>query len=118
MTVTGWKSPVQRIVTASGEKLELVGQCTMIIKIGGLSAAHTIMIARSLTQECLLGADFLSHHHCELDLQQQVLYAGGKHVYMCPPDGGVHESHAVCFVRMAETTEGPPLLSDTPPCEN
>ena len=50
------ESPVQRVVTASGEKLELVGQCTMIIKIGGLSAAHTILIARSLTQECLLGA--------------------------------------------------------------
>ena len=80
----------------------------MMIKIGGLSAAHSILIARSLTQECLLGADFLSHHHCVLDLQQQVLYAGGKHVYMCPPDGGVHESHAVCFVRMAETTEVPP----------
>ena len=34
-----------------------------------------------------------------------LLHAGGKHIYMCPPDWGVHESHAVCFVRMAETTE-------------
>ena len=40
-----------------------------------------------------------------LDLQKQVLHAGGKHIYMCPPDVGVHVSHAVCFVRMAEITE-------------
>ena len=82
------ESPVQR---ASGEKLELVGQCTMMIKIDGggvcvcvrVSAAHTIL-------RVLLGADFLSRNHCVLGLQQQVLYAGRKHVYMCPPDCGVH----------------------------
>ena len=42
-----------------------------------------------------------------LDFQQQVLYAGRKHVYMCLSDGGIHESHAICFVHMAETTEVP-----------
>ena len=31
---------------------------------GRVSAAHSILIARSLTPECLLGADLLSHHHC------------------------------------------------------
>ena len=29
-----------------------------------------------------------------------------ENIYTCVhPTGGVHESHAVCFVRMAETTE-------------
>ena len=99
------EAPVRAVVTANGEKLGLVGQCALVIKVGGLSAVHMVLIATSLTQECLLGADFLPQHGCVLDMQQKVLYAGGQQVHMCTRG---HVDNAVCFVSMAENNEIPP----------
>ena len=52
-----------------------------------------LLIVRSLTQECLLGADFLSQHDSVLDMQQEVLYAGGQHKYTC--DMSMHVDNTV-----------------------
>ena len=92
------EAPVRAVVTTNGEKLGLVGQCALVIKVGGLSVVHMVFIATSLTQECLLGADFLSQYGCVLDMQQKVLYAGGQQVHMCTRE---HVDNAVCFVSMA-----------------
>ena len=102
------EAPVRAVVTANGEKLGLVGQCALVIKVGGLSAVHTVLIARSLTQECLLGIDFLSQHDCVLDMLQKVLYAGGQQVHMCTREGYEHVDNTVCMVFIAENNEIPP----------
>ena len=99
------EAPVRAVVTANGEKLGLVGQCALMVKVGGLSAIHMVLIATSLTQECLLGADFLSQHGCVLDMQKKVLYAGGQQVHMCTRE---HVDNTVCFVSMTENNEIPP----------
>ena len=41
---------------------------------GPLSKDHVVLVAKNLHQECLLGADFLMHHGCVLDLQQKILF--------------------------------------------
>ena len=53
------------------------------MSVGGLSESHSVLMAKGLTQECLLGADFLSKHGCVVDLKEQVLLAGGRSVSLC-----------------------------------
>ena len=91
----------QPVVAANGEELQLLGQSPVSLQVGGLCVSHTVLVARGVTQECLLGADFLSRHGCVVDLRDNVLLAGGQTVpvhfnstaYCLPP---------VCFVALAE----------------
>ena len=48
------------------------------VEIGGLVGLHPILVAKSLTQECILGADFLVAHGCVLDYTTKTLLAGSK----------------------------------------
>ena len=90
----------QPVVAANGERLQLLGQCPVSLQVGGLHVSHTVLVARGVTQECLLGADFLSRHGCVVDLRENLLLAGGQAV-------AVHfnSSHCllpVCLVTLAE----------------
>ena len=67
-------------------------------RVGGLRVCYNVLVAEGLTQECLLGADFFSHHGCIVNLQQQVLHAGGQSVSLCSDN-----LPQVCFVTLAET---------------
>ena len=61
--------PVLRsVVTASGDKLKLLGENNVKVTIGGVSGYHLVLVAQQLTQECLLGTDFLSQYGCVVDL--------------------------------------------------
>ena len=70
--------PVRSVVAANGEDLDLLGQSEVTLGIGGLVEKHMILVANGLTQECLLGADFLMQHSCVVDLQKMSLHAGGE----------------------------------------
>ena len=60
--------PFRPVVTANGQELDLLGQSEVLIHVGGLREKHTALIAKGLTQECLLGVDFLKRHGCIVDL--------------------------------------------------
>ena len=77
------ETPVCTVVAANGEKLKLVGQCNLPVQVGGLSHDHPFLIVKSsgLTQECLLGADYLTEYGCVIDLKHQILLAGGTPVH-------------------------------------
>jgi hypothetical protein len=66
------------VVTANGEPLDLLGRTGVLLTVGGVQEHHPVLIARQLTQDCLLVADFLLKHRCVLDLQSGTLKAGGK----------------------------------------
>ena len=69
----GTLQPVLRsVVTASGEKLKLLGETNVKVTIGGVSGYHLVLVAQQLTQECLLGTDFLSQYGCVVDLSPVV----------------------------------------------
>lgn len=51
----------------SGQELDLLGRSQVVVSVGGLSGRHSVLAARGLTQECLLGADFLSKHGCVVE---------------------------------------------------
>ena len=110
--------PPRPVVAANGEELEVLGLGEVTLQVGGLRTAHTVLVTRGVTQECLLGADFLSHHHCVVDLGKRLLLAGGKSVPF-----QIQKPHHIsaCHVTLKETTVIPgqyemqlPVCLDSP----
>ncbi|KAL5481592.1 hypothetical protein EMCRGX_G021785 [Ephydatia muelleri] len=66
------------VVTADGSALTLVGQANVLVSVGGLVRRHCVLVAQSLTQECILGADFLVANDCIIDYHSKTLLAGGQ----------------------------------------
>ena len=86
--------PARPIVAANGEMLDLLGQDKLQLQVGDLHVQFPVFIARELTQECLLGADFLKQHNCVINMRERTLVAGGKQV-MCQSQE-FHELMSVC----------------------
>ena len=97
------KAPVHSVVAANGEKLELVGQGEVSITIRGVTRRHMVLVTKHLTQECILGVDFLIKHACVVDLRQHTFVIDGKIVQF--NHTGVAED--VCFVSVLETVTVP-----------
>jgi len=72
--------PAQPIV--AGETLDLLGQDKLQLQVGDLHIQFPVFIARELTQECLLGADFRKHDNCVIEMRELTLVVEGKQV-MC-----------------------------------
>ena len=66
------------VVTADGSAPTLVGQANDLVSVGGLVRWHCVLVAQSLTQECILGADFLVANDCIIDYHSNTLLAGGQ----------------------------------------
>eukprot|EP00731_Ephydatia_muelleri_P002476 Em0001g2476a len=66
------------VVTADGSALTLVGQANVLVSVGGSVRRHCVLVAQSLTQECILGADFLVSNDCSIDYHSKTLLAGGQ----------------------------------------
>ena len=77
------KAPVHFVVAANGEKLELVGQGEVSITIGGVTRRHMVLVTKHLTQECILGVDFLIKHACIVDLRQHTFVRGSRRCVFC-----------------------------------
>ena len=78
-------TPDSPVVAANGVELDVLGKTSVLLEVGGLRAEFPVLIAKNLTQECILGADFLCHHKCVVDLQRQVLLAGEEPVQLDSP---------------------------------
>ena len=66
------------VVSANGEPLTIEGQCVARFTLGGLTVSHNVLIAGGISQECLLGADFLVKHKGVIELDKRVLLLGGN----------------------------------------
>ena len=89
------------IVVANSELLDLLGRISVLLTVGGVQQDHPVLIARQLTQDCLLGADFLLKHHYVLDLQSKTLMAGGKREKI-DLSNSVSPATPVCHLRFTE----------------
>ena len=67
-------------MVADGKPLEQLGQVSVLIQVGGVCTQQNVLVVQELTQECLLGADFLKHHGCVIDLKRHHLLAGREAV--------------------------------------
>ncbi len=98
-------SPVARpVVAANGQSLELCGQTFVLLRVGNLCVQHPVLAVKDITQQCLLGADFLERFGCVIDLRNRLLMAGGRSV---PVQLQAQARRSVCHVSIKETTEIP-----------
>ena len=97
------EEPTRAVVVANGETLDVLGQVELDVVLGGLVKKHMVLVARQLTHDCLLGADFLCQHNCIIDLHNRVLLAGDQSVTMCASECNNGSQVQLCFVSMSET---------------
>ena len=108
----GWNKPESTGDTSScslggynGNEISLSGQGDVLVQVGDLSVRHNVLVADCLTQDCILGSDFLLLHGCVIDLHNHSLLVKGKVV---PLSSGIYHSPiCTCGVAVAETVEVP-----------
>ena len=94
------------VVTVNGQQLNLLGQVELPLHIGSIYTNFPVLVASQLTQECLIGADFLSKFNCQLDLGAGVLVAGTEALSM-ETDRKSRSPVGVCDVQLIEHVEVP-----------
>jgi hypothetical protein len=61
-------------VTASGQRLEIVGQVKVVLKIHGFSWSWVFLVSRRIYGQPILGADFISATKMVLELGSSRCY--------------------------------------------
>ena len=58
------------MIIANGKEHKMCGESEVQLHIGKFTSNQSVLVARWLTQECLLEVDFLLKYNCIIDLQQ------------------------------------------------
>lgn len=66
------RSPAYRLQTATGQPVSVLGNTDVDLKIGDRIYRHPVLIA-SITDDCILGLDFLRKEQCVVDVSKGVL---------------------------------------------
>ena len=105
------RPPSRSIVTANGKALEIMGQVDICLSIGDFSCVFLVLVSEKLTQQCVLGADFLIKTGCMVDLQRGHLVIGKEIIPLqshCQGTRGIGEVASYC-VAVLEDGIVPPL---------
>ena len=89
------------VVSANGQPLDI--KCELEIFLGGVSVVHPVLVAADLTQDSLLGIDFLGRHNCTIDLIGKSIKIGKEVVSL----KGKNRSSKVFPISLAETVVVP-----------
>ena len=65
--------PPSPVIAANREQLEIRGLSEVNLRVGDICACYPVLVAKNVTQECLLGADFLEKFGCIIDLRGRTL---------------------------------------------
>ena len=60
------------------ESLSLCGQTKVDLKVGRHVRNHTVLVVQGMTQECLLGTDFLEQYQCVIDVRGRTMVMEGE----------------------------------------
>ena len=94
-----------RVVSANGQPLGILGRCDLRIGIGGVDELHPVLVANDVTQDCLIGVDFLARHKVIIDFAAGLVCANGQNVGLhCGGAASVSVCGRVC---VAETVTVP-----------
>ena len=83
--------------------MDIVGRADVPISLGKTTVHFPVLVTSTLTQPCLLGADFLQNQGCVINLQDQTLDINGELIHMLPQTSSAASSFATCHVTIAET---------------
>ena len=59
----------ERVISANGQSVGILGTCKVRISLGGIDAYHSVLVASDITQDCLVGVDFLAKYNFHIDLK-------------------------------------------------
>ena len=96
--------PLSPVVAANGEKLDVCGSSSVSLQVGGICTCYPVLVVRNVTQECLLGANFLENFGCTINLRERTLSVEGTSV---PLQLKNTRLLSTCHVSCAETTVVP-----------
>ena len=90
----------------NGESLPLCGQAEVTLQVGSYSGVHNVLVVWDMTQQCLLGTDFLEQCHCVINMGTKTLTMAGvkQQVPLL-----VGERDIACHVAVQESTVIPPF---------
>ena len=88
------------VMAVNGESLVLSGQGDVLLKVGEHVGVHSVLVVKEMTQECLLGTDFLERHNCVIDLGRRTLTIAG---YVTPVPLFSGDCASTCHVLVKET---------------
>ena len=86
-------------MVANGDSLSILGQTTSRIQVAGEEYTHDVLVADDVSQDCLLGADFLASHEFVIDLGSHMLHKGNSSMPLLQPHNPTSE---VCRVFIGE----------------
>ena len=62
-----------KVVSANGEPIEILGRTQLNISVGNEVIRQSVLVARDLAQECILGVDFMRTHGLIIDFAKMTL---------------------------------------------
>ena len=76
----GPASPVDASWGANGSPLDVIGQITLPVNIGNFQSDQVFIVVRTLTVDCLLGADYLVAHEVVINYKQAIVEIKGHNI--------------------------------------
>ena len=67
-------------IGANGPPLKVMGQVNIDVSLGRFRAAHTFIVVKDLTFECILGVDLLRSNKAVMDFRTNTLHLGSESV--------------------------------------
>ena len=74
------EAPPSPVVAANGEKLNVRGRSSVSLQVGGICTCYPVLVVQNITQECLLGANFLPNlREQTLSVQEPLCHSSEEH---------------------------------------
>ncbi|XP_076799735.1 uncharacterized protein LOC143444842 [Clavelina lepadiformis] len=67
-----------QLTTASGTALQVLGLVTLSVQVAGLITECEIYVVYRLTEDFIIGLDFVQHHQCRICYKDKILEAGSS----------------------------------------
>nr|CAD7407599.1 unnamed protein product [Timema cristinae] len=98
----GKLQPTNRsVINASGDNMTVLGTVSVPVRIGSYFVTQEIIVAKGLTQMCLIDTDFLRRNKCDVLLSKGIMRVGEGEVPLNKTQG--EPQPGVCRVSLKET---------------
>ena len=94
-------------IGANGLPLKVMGQVNIDVTLGRFRAAHTFIVVKDLTLECILGVDFLRSNKAVMDFRTNTLHLGNESVMVPTQEETSSNGKSSITVHASEDTEIP-----------
>lgn len=91
------------VVSANGQPLDIKRKCVLEIFLGGVTVFRPVLVAADITQDCLLGNDYLGKHNCKIGFNTKMIQIGREFVGL----KGKSKLSKVFRISLAETVVVP-----------